>query len=151
MQTRLCAPDDPALAPLIARHRAHAAEDYPAESQHNMDGTTLAAQGVRLFVSWLDGAAIAMGGWKPFGATSAELKSMHVLPEARGQGAGRAIVDAILGDARAAGRQEIFLETGSLSPHAAARRLYERSGFAYCPPFGDYTDDPNSVFMHRAL
>ena len=32
-----------------------------------------------------------------------------------------------------------------------AQRLYEGFGFAYCPPFGDYVEDPNSVFMTRAL
>jgi putative acetyltransferase len=30
---------------------------------------------------------------------------------------------------------------------APARRLYARAGFATCPPFADYTDDPNSVYM----
>ncbi|UYO35356.1 hypothetical protein NF868_15110 [Bacillus zhangzhouensis] len=25
-----------------------------------------------------------------------------------------------------------------------ARRLYERDGFQYCPPFGTYQEDPNS-------
>lgn len=151
MQTRLCAADDPALRDLIAHHQSHGGDIYPAESQHNMDGATLVAEGVRLFVSWLDGKPVAMGGWKPFNTASAELKSMHVLEAARGQGAGMAIVEAILDDARSNHRAAIFLETGSLAIHAPARRLYERAGFAYCPPFGDYTDDPNSVFMTRAL
>jgi len=30
-----------------------------------------------------------------------------------------------------------------------ARQLYARAGFTVCGPFGDYTDDPNSVFMTR--
>ena len=33
----------------------------------------------------------------------------------------------------------------------AARRLYESFGFTYCPPFGDYVEDPHSVFMTKAL
>ena len=32
-----------------------------------------------------------------------------------------------------------------------ARRLYERYGFTPCAPFADYTDDPNSVYLSRAL
>jgi putative acetyltransferase len=32
-----------------------------------------------------------------------------------------------------------------------ARTLYEQAGFSYCPPFGDYVEDPNSVFMTRTL
>ena len=34
---------------------------------------------------------------------------------------------------------------------APARALYARYGFAYRGPFGSYTEDPNSVFMVKAL
>ena len=43
------------------------------------------------------------------------------------------------------------LETGSAPAFAPARSLYESFGFTYCPPFGDYVDDPNSVFLTRVL
>jgi putative acetyltransferase len=55
----------------------------------------------------------------------------------------------ILDHARGAGLTRLSLETGSLEGSAAARRLYERAGFTYCPPFGSYADDPMSVFMTR--
>ena len=29
--------------------------------------------------------------------------------------------------------------------------IYERFGFTYCGPFGDYVDDPNSLFMTKEL
>ena len=32
-----------------------------------------------------------------------------------------------------------------------ARRLYAVCGFSYCEPFGDYVNDPNSVFMTLEL
>ena len=41
------------------------------------------------------------------------------------------------------------LETGSLLH--AAHRMYERAGFTYCGPFGDYEDGEFSVFMEKAL
>jgi len=34
---------------------------------------------------------------------------------------------------------------------APARLLYEEFGFAYCGPFADYVQDPNSVFMTLRL
>jgi hypothetical protein len=34
---------------------------------------------------------------------------------------------------------------------AAARALYETSGFEYCGPFADYKEDPNTVFMTKVL
>ena len=33
----------------------------------------------------------------------------------------------------------------------AAQQLYERFGFVYCGPFGDYGEDPNRVFMRKDL
>ena len=49
------------------------------------------------------------------------------------------------------GFARLSLETGSMKAFEPAQRLYESFGFAYCPPFGDYVEDPNSVFMTRAL
>lgn len=147
------APDDPALAGLIARHAAESARHYPAESNHHLDGPALAAQGAILFAARrdLDGPACAMGGYAPLSATEAEIKSMHVDPALRGQGAGARILSLILDHAKAAGVERLWLETGSLPASAAARRLYARAGFTPCPPFGSYRPDPMSVFMTRTL
>ena len=41
----------------------------------------------------------------------------------------------------------LSLETGSWPYFAPARALYARHGFTECGPFGDYREDPNSVFM----
>ena len=32
-----------------------------------------------------------------------------------------------------------------------AQKLYESFGFEYCGPFGEYNEDPNSVFMTMRL
>ena len=45
----------------------------------------------------------------------------------------------------------LYLETGSMVGFLPARRIYEAYGFEYCSPFGEYTLDPNSVFMQRPL
>ena len=144
-------PRDPALADLIARHAAHGDAHYPAESNHHMDRAAMAAEGLVLFAGRRDGAIVAMGGYKVIGPGVAELKSMHVAEAVRGQGAGRRILQMILADARARGLSRISLETGSLAASAAARRLYEGFGFAYCAPFGSYREDPMSVFMTLSL
>jgi putative acetyltransferase len=56
-----------------------------------------------------------------------------------------------LAEARARGLTSVWLETGSSDEFAAARRLYERAGFVLTGPFGDYTEDPFSVFMTLTL
>ncbi|WP_224815994.1 GNAT family N-acetyltransferase [Hasllibacter sp. MH4015] len=145
------APDDPGLADLIARHAAHGDAHYPAESNHHLTGPEMAAKGVRLFAGWLSGDVVAMGGYVPWADGQAEVKSMHVAPSARGHGAGAAMLDVLMEAARAEGMVAIWLETGSRDASAPARRLYERAGFDYCAPFGGYVEDPESVFMTRAL
>ncbi|WP_439137575.1 GNAT family N-acetyltransferase [Roseicyclus sp.] len=149
----LIAPDDPALAALIARHAAHSAAHYPSDSNHNEDGAALAAQGAVMFAGrgGPAGPVLAMGGYKPIGPDAAEIKSMHVAEAARGQGAGAHILGLILAHAHAAGLRRISLETGSLPASAAARRLYARAGFVTCPAFGTYRPDPMSIFMTRTL
>ena len=56
-----------------------------------------------------------------------ELRKMYFLPEARGLGAGSAMMKVCLDAARAAGFKQCYLET--LGGMDAAMRLYERSGF----------------------
>jgi putative acetyltransferase len=69
----------------------------------------------------------------------------------RRRGAGRALLEHIVRVARERGYDRLSLETGSMEAFAPARQLYERAGFVRCGPFGDYRDDPNSVFMTLAL
>jgi putative acetyltransferase len=62
-----------------------------------------------------------------------------------------ALLRHLLAAARTGGYRRLYLETGSEEFFAPARRLYERHGFAECPPFAGYQPDPNSVFMTRHL
>ena len=61
------------------------------------------------------------------------------------------MLDHVLAEARRRGYARLSLETGSMDYFAPARALYARAGFVACAPFGDYVEDPNSVFMTRAL
>ncbi|MEV4616999.1 GNAT family N-acetyltransferase [Kitasatospora sp. NPDC049258] len=56
-----------------------------------------------------------------------QIQGLGVLPEARGQGVGDALVEAACAAARAEGARRMTLRV--LGPNAAARRLYERRGF----------------------
>jgi putative acetyltransferase len=147
------APDDPGLVPLIALHAAQSAAHYPSESNHIQDGAALARDGTVMFAARLgvDGAVVAMGGYKPIAPGHGELKSMYVAETARGGGVGAHILALIFDHARAAGLGRLSLETGSLPASASARRLYARTGFTPCAAFGSYRPDPMSVFMTYVL
>jgi putative acetyltransferase len=80
-----------------------------------------------------DGAqehVIGGGGIAPLSGgdvSTCELRKMYLLPEARGSGAGRALLSHCLEVARAGGFTQCYLET--LTGMDAAQRLYERFGF----------------------
>ena len=144
-------PLTPDLALLFERHTADMHADTPPESIHMMDKAALAAPGIRFFVLRDAGRPLAMGAFKRIDADHAEIKSMHVLTEARGRGLSRIMLDHLLAAAAADGFSRLSLETGVQPTFVAARGLYERAGFLECPPFEGYDPDPNSVFMTRAL
>jgi putative acetyltransferase len=96
----------------------------------------------------LGGAGIAplAGG----DADVCELRKMYFLPEARGTGAGTAMMARCLDAARAAGFARCYLET--LCGMDAAMRLYERSGFLrIAGPMGATGHGGCNTFYLRAL
>lgn len=82
------------------------------------------------FVLERDGRVLGGGGVAPLeggDADTCELRKMYFLPEARGLGAGAAMMARCLDAARGFGFTQCYLET--LTGMDAAMRLYERSGF----------------------
>jgi len=82
------------------------------------------------FVIEREGMVIGGGGVAPLAGGdngTCELRKMYFLPEARGIGAGAAMMERCLQAAREFGFQQCYLET--LRGMDAAKRLYERTGF----------------------
>lgn len=144
-------PLTPDLSLLFERHTADMHADTPPESIHMMDKGALADPGIRFFAMRDEGRAVAMGALKRIDARHAEIKSMHVLAEDRGRGLSKAMLEHLLAKAASDGFVRLSLETGVQPTFVAARALYEKAGFAECPPFEGYVEDPNSVFMTKLL
>jgi len=147
MIVRPADPDHPAVAAVIAAHVAHSDANYPMESCHHLRPEEYAGSGIALFGAWDGEACLGTIGLKRLSGEAGEIKSMHVLAAARGRGVGAGLILHLLQEATDRGYRRLFLETGSQDPSAAARRLYERIGFVFCPPFPPYRADPASVFM----
>jgi ribosomal protein S18 acetylase RimI-like enzyme len=64
------------------------------------------------------------------------LKRLWVRPAARGLILGRALTQAVLDRAVAAGRKAVYLDTAPASM-AAAHRIYLELGFEPCAPYND--------------
>ena len=105
-------------------------------------------EGVAFFVASFDGQLAACGGVKLF-ADYGEVKRMYVRPAFRGKGLGKAILNQLAEYARANGINLLRLETGIYQAEAIG--LYEGWGFARRGPFGDYKNDPNTVYFEKYL
>jgi GNAT superfamily N-acetyltransferase len=90
----------------------------------------------------LDGQPSGCGGFSRFDDTTAEIRRMYVVPEARGRDVGKALVTWLLEAARDAGYSRVRLETGNRQNEALG--LYRSAGFSRIPCWGPYADDPKS-------
>ena len=142
-------PDMPDAQTLIEDLEAHLASFYPVESRHGFSVAKLLAENVVFFVTRWDGAPAGCGGIKLFGTDYGELKRMFVRPRFRGLGLGKLMLDHLVRYAHEHGVGLVRLETGIHQEEAI--RLYERAGFQRIGPFGEYTDDPLSLFYERRL
>lgn len=134
---------------MLARLDAYCAALYPAESNHLLDVASLMQGDVLFLVARdVDGAAVgcaALVNRQEYG----EVKRMFVDERRRGLGTGRKLLDHLAMFARMSGLSVLRLETGIHQPEAIS--LYERAGFERRGPFGDYREDPLSLFMEMRL
>jgi len=103
---------------------------------------------VAFFVASYDGQLAACGGVKLF-ADYGEVKRMFVRPQFRGKGLGKAILNRLAAHARANRINILRLETGIYQIEAIG--LYDGWGFQRRGPFGEYKDDPNTVYFEKPI
>jgi GNAT superfamily N-acetyltransferase len=96
-----------------------------------------------------DEVAIGCGCFRPYDASTIELKRMFVAAAHRGAGVGRAIVQALEAWARELGYTAAVLETGVLQPEAVA--LYTACGYTGIPSYGPYVGMATSICMGKQL
>jgi len=150
-------PDQPDVRAMLARLDAYCAALYPAESNHLPNADALLREEALFLVARdVDGSAVGCAALvnRPAagdqdGGHYGEVKRMFVDETRRGLGTGRKLLEHLTMFARMAGIGILRLETGIHQPEALA--LYERAGFVRRAPFGDYRDDPLSVFMEKRL
>jgi putative acetyltransferase len=139
------------IAALLREHLENMHELSPPESVHAMDIDRLRSPDVTFWSAWDGGELLGCGALKELDGQTGEVKSMRTLGAHRRKGVASKILDTIIDEAQRRGYDRLKLETGSEPAFAPAQALYERYGFSYCGPFGEYVEDPNSVFMTKEL
>ncbi|MFD1956329.1 GNAT family N-acetyltransferase [Paenibacillus thailandensis] len=136
---------------LIAEHLYGMSLHSPPESIHALDLVGLKKTDITFWSGWEEDELLGIGALKELDGGHGEVKSMRTSSLHLRKGVARRMLQHIIDEAKRRGYGRISLETGSMEAFAPARRLYESFGFAYCGPFADYKEDPNSVFMTKEL
>jgi putative acetyltransferase len=136
---------------LLRQSTAYAASLYPAESNHLDSAEELSRENVYLVGALSGGVLVGMGAVKRLvhDVEYGEIKRLFVLPDQRGKGFAKRMMQALerrlaqcrIGIAR--------LETGIYQPEAIG--LYTKLGYRVRGPFGVYKPDPLSVFMEKRI
>lgn len=136
---------------LLEEHLQDMYATSPAESVHALDVDALKAPEITFFSARKEGKLLGCVALKELDSNQVELKSMRTASDARNVGVASSLLQHVLKIASERGYRCVSLETGSQVFFTPAHRLYEKFGFSYCGPFGNYREDPNSKFMTRLL
>lgn len=136
---------------LVAEHLAGMHSNTPAGHVHALAIQSLRAPGITFWSAWWDDRLCGCGALKELDPVAGEVKSMRTRDGFVRRGVGQAVLDEIVRTATLRNYDRLYLETGTGSAFAAAHALYQRNGFDWCGPFGDYAATEFNVFMVKVL
>ena len=130
---------------LSLHYRAmHAAS--PPGTAFALDLSGLQQADVTVWTAREGDAVVSIGALKALPDGTGELKSMRTHPVHLRKGIARAVLEHIIGEAKARGMTRLSLETGNGPAFEAALTLYQRRGFVEGEVFGDYAAVADSGF-----
>ena len=136
---------------LIDLHLVEMRACSPACSVHAMPVERLRDEDVTFWSAWEGDRLAGCGALKAIDRDHCEVKSMRTAPDFLQRGIGERMLLHLMEEARGRGYTRVSLKTGRSPPFAPAQALYAKHEFTPCGPFGDYEDDPFSLFMTRRL
>jgi len=149
MEIRRTDLSEPQVIALLHLHHSEMVASSPPGTCHVLDLSGLTVPEVTVFAAWNSDQLLSIGALKAHDGF-AEIKSMRAHPDARGTGAGRAMLTHLIDAARDQGFETVKLETGSGPVFEAALALYRAFGFEPCAPFAGYTPGEfNQLFALR--
>jgi putative acetyltransferase len=123
--------DEPAVQRVVfAVLREYGLNPEPGATDSDLDDLQAAYRdcgGVFRIVTDARGGIIGCGGLLPGERGDVELRKMYLLPEHRGRGIGKRLLEDLIAAARAAGYRRVVLDTASVLKEAIT--LYRQRGF----------------------
>jgi len=149
--------DNPALALIIRNTLTEFGAANPGTVYYDATTDTLSelfqASGSAYFVAEANGRILGGGGIFPtegLPEDTCELVKMYLLPEARGIGLGRTLIEKCIETAREKGYRQVYLET--LNELHFALKIYAKFGFEYLKaPMGDSKHFGCGLWMLKKL
>ena len=149
--------DNPFLAKIVKDTLAEFGANHPGTVYY--DATTdmlfelFQKEGAAYFVAEINGEIVGGGGIYPtdgLPADTCELVKMYLLPQARGTGLGRILIEKSIAFAKEAGYKQVYLET--MPELKQALKVYAKFGFEYLKePMGNSGHTGCSLWMLRSL
>ena len=101
-----------------------------------------------LVLALTEGQAAGCAALRRFDADRGEAKRLYVRPQFRGRGVGRALLDWVIGEARAMGYRELVGDT--IPQMAVALAMYDRAGFERTGPYAR-VPTPGAIYLRLKL
>ncbi len=149
--------DNAALASIVRNTLAEFGANHPNTAYYDPATDTLfevfQAPGSKYFVAEMDNVIAGGGGIYPTDGLSpdtCELVKMYLLPQGRGIGLGRTLIEKCIAAAKEIGYKNIYLET--MPELKQALKVYEKFGFDYLKgPMGNSGHSGCSLWMLKKL
>ncbi len=141
-------PRSPDALALIAGSEQAMRAVYAPEDCHTLSPDELDQPHIAFYVARRDGQALGCVALVNNG-DYAEVKRLFVVPEGRGLGLSKQLMDHLEAAAKQAGLAKVMLETGDQL--TAAVHLYKQRGYSVRGPFACYEVSPASLFMEKIL
>ena len=124
-------------------------ERYPL-TQQNFAPHNKLDMSARVLVAYKDGEPVGCGCFKPTGDPSTiEIKRMFTLPQVRGMGIAKRILNELEKWAGEENFAHAKLETGVNQPEAIA--VYKRLDYKAIPNYPPYDNNPESICMMKSI
>jgi putative acetyltransferase len=140
-----------AIIALLDEHLRSMERVSPPESRHALDLAGLRQPEITFWTIWQREELAGCGALKQLDPQHGEIKSMRTAYRFQRKGIASTMLRHIIAEAERRSYRRLSLETGAMDYFEPARTLYSNFGFVRCAPFDKYIEDPNSVFMTKAL